>query len=179
MKTNINIPIFTQNILYSLSFSYYFTSIRDALSLEFEWQQASSCILVVLNQDEVWIVSARPPISNSFSSLTSPFGIVPSAPITIGITVTFMFHVFFFSSLTRFKYLSFFPLFLLFLLCGLPRRQNSLYQNFFLTISRSSLQTRIKWSVCYLKYRQFYTFISLGWILFCLLLFYSFKWFSQ
>ena len=43
-----------------------------------------------------------PLISNSSSSLTKALGIVPSAPITIGITITLMLHSFF-SSLARFK----------------------------------------------------------------------------
>ena len=38
----------------------------------------------------VWMVSTRPLISKSSSTFISPLGIVPSAPFTIGITVTFM-----------------------------------------------------------------------------------------
>ena len=58
-------------------------------------------ILADLSNAVHWMVSTHPPISNSFK----PLGIVPSAPITIGITVTFMFHSFF-SSLAKSKYLS-------------------------------------------------------------------------
>ena len=43
----------------------------------------------------VWMVSARPLIHNSSSSLSKPLGTVPSAPLTFGITVTFMFQSFF------------------------------------------------------------------------------------
>ena len=46
--------------------------------------------------------------STDFQFLQS-FGIIPSGPITIGITITFMFHSFF-SSLARSKYLSIFLL---------------------------------------------------------------------
>ena len=53
---------------------------------------------------------ARLLISKFSSPCTNPFVIVPSAPITIGITVTFMFHSFF-SSLPRCWYLSLFAFF--------------------------------------------------------------------
>ena len=41
-----------------------------------------------------WIASTYPPISKSSSLFTNPFGTVSSAPIAIGITVNFIFHVF-------------------------------------------------------------------------------------
>ena len=52
-------------------------------------------ILVDFNNVIVWMASIRLPISNFFRPFTKPFGIVPSAPIIIGITVTFMLHSFF------------------------------------------------------------------------------------
>ena len=52
-------------------------------------------ILADLNNAAVWLVSTRLLISKSSSPFTNPLGIVPSAPITTGITVTFMFHSFF------------------------------------------------------------------------------------
>ena len=52
-------------------------------------------ILADLNSTVVWMVSARPPILNSSIPLSRPFGIVPCPPITVGITVTFLFHSFF------------------------------------------------------------------------------------
>ena len=55
------------------------------------------------------MVSARTLISTSYSPCIKLLLTVPSAPITIGITVTFMFHIFF-SSLAKFKYLLFFSL---------------------------------------------------------------------
>ena len=55
-----------------------------------------------LNNAVVWMASARPPISNSSILLTKLLVIVPSVPITTGITVTFMFYNFF-SSLTMSK----------------------------------------------------------------------------
>ena len=78
----------------------------------------------------VWMVSARPPISNSSNLFTKSLGTVPSAPITIGITVTIIFHSYF-SGLTRSKYLTHISFFF-FLLCGLPRRQSSLFGLVFL-----------------------------------------------
>ena len=48
-----------------------------------------------LNNTVVWIVSTCPLISKSSYPLTNPSVTVLGAPITIGITVTFMFHSFF------------------------------------------------------------------------------------
>ena len=47
-------------------------------------------ILADLNNVIVWMVSAGPLTSKSSNPFTKIVGIVPSAPITIGITVTFM-----------------------------------------------------------------------------------------
>ena len=56
-------------------------------------------ILADLNKAVVWMVSTRPLISKSSSLFKNPLVIVPRAPITIGITVTFMSHRVFFSIL--------------------------------------------------------------------------------
>ena len=53
------------------------------------------CILADLNNAVVWMMSTRPLIFKSSSPCTNPLVPVPSALITIGITVTFMFHSFF------------------------------------------------------------------------------------
>ena len=66
-------------------------------------------IRAVLNNVVVWIVSTRPPTSESPSPFSNPLVTVPNAPITIGIIVTYMFHIFF-NSLARSRYLSFFSL---------------------------------------------------------------------
>ena len=80
-------------------------------------------ILADLSNAVIWMVSDRPPISNFSSPLTKPLGIVPSAPFTIGITVTFMFHSFFFAGWSFFLVIwqgsSTFCC-LWFSLCGLP-----------------------------------------------------------
>ena len=57
----------------------------------------------------VWMVTIHPLISKSSSPCTNSLVTVPSAPITIGIIVTFMFHRFF-SSLARSSYSSLFLL---------------------------------------------------------------------
>ena len=62
------------------------------------------------------MVATRPIISNSSSAFINLLVTVPSAPITIGITITFMFDSFF-SSLARSTYLSFFSLSFSFTVC--------------------------------------------------------------
>ena len=66
-------------------------------------------------------------VSQTSSLLFTPLKIVPSAPTTIGITVTHMLHDFF-SSLTRSKYLSF--RFFFNFHCGPPGQQNLLDDKF-------------------------------------------------
>ena len=66
-------------------------------------------ILAVLNNAVVWMVSTSPPTPKSPSPVNSPLVTVPNAPITNGISVTFMFHSFF-NFLARSRYLSFFSL---------------------------------------------------------------------
>ena len=59
--------------------------------------QVSSILLSILtdlSKAVFWKVSARPPISNSPSSLIKPVGIVQSASITIGIIITLFFNSF-------------------------------------------------------------------------------------
>ena len=53
-------------------------------------------ILDNLNYAEVWIISTCPFISKSFRPFTNPLEIIPSAPNTIGITVTIVFKSFLF-----------------------------------------------------------------------------------
>ena len=66
-------------------------------------------ILAVLNNAVVWMVSTCPPTSKSSSPYSNLLVTVPKAPIKIGIIVAFMFHsLFFFNSLARSRYLSFF-----------------------------------------------------------------------
>ena len=95
---------------FSLTLYYYFTlceffppafvshlSLRDNKS-----SQVFSVFWADLNNSVIWIVATRPPISKSSSICTNLLVTGPSAPITVGITVTFMFHSFFqFSTMSR------------------------------------------------------------------------------
>ena len=87
-------------------------------------------ILAVLNNTVVWMVSTRPPTSKSSSPFSNSLVTVPNAPITIGIIVTCMFHIFF-NSLARSKYLSFFSHSFSYLFCGQPGQQSRLFCKFF------------------------------------------------
>ena len=62
-------------------------------------------ILIDFSNAVVWMVSSRPLISKPSSPCTKHLATISSAPVTIGITDSFMFHVFF-SSLARSRYLS-------------------------------------------------------------------------
>ena len=105
------------------------------------------------------MVSARSLMSNSSCPLTQLLWVVPSVPITTGITVIFIFHSFL-SSLAIFlqsqgTYLSFHlpPI----SLCGLTGGQSSLlgkFWVFFLSITRSGRLAEIRWSVCISKSRR-------------------------
>ena len=99
--------------------NYYSTSMRvfSHQLMVFHWS-LSDCkslqvtrtllsILVDLNYSVVWMIFTCYLISKSSSSCTNPFVPVPSSPITIGITVTFMSHSFF-RSQARSRYLCLF-----------------------------------------------------------------------
>ena len=85
-------------------------------------------IMANLDNAIVWMVSTRPLISKSSSPFTQALWIVPSAPITTDITVTFMLHIFLVLWQGPSTYLSF--LCLLFSLRVLPGRQNPLFSRF-------------------------------------------------
>ena len=109
-------------------------------------------ILANLNNAVVWMVSTRPLI---FKFIINPLVTLPSAPITIGITVTFMFYSFFFSPLARSRYLSFFSLSVTFTLwiawtAKFIIRQ-VLFFLFLWTITRSGCLAEIRGSVCIWK----------------------------
>ena len=90
---------------------------RSGNRMSFQISSIPLSILGDLQNVLVWMVSIRPPISYSFSHFTNLLETVPSAPITVGITVTHMFHSFC-SFQARFKYLSHFSFSLIFLLCS-------------------------------------------------------------
>ena len=86
-------------------------------------------IMTVFNNAVVWMVSTRLPTSKSSRSFNNPLVIVPNAPITIGIIVTFMFHSFF-NSLARSKYLSLFSHSFSFILSSAGTAKSTILQIF-------------------------------------------------
>ena len=87
----------------------------------------------------VRMVLVRPPISNSFSPLSKLSRTIPSAPTTIGITVTHMFHSFLSSQVSS-KYWSLFSFFLILILW-------TIFRPVLPFIIRSGLLAGIRWSV--------------------------------
>ena len=85
-------------------------------------------ILANLNNAVVWMVSTRLLISKSFSPCTNPLVTVPRAPISICITVIFMFNSFF-QSPSKVDVLSFFTLSFNFTQ-NLPEEQNPQFDKF-------------------------------------------------
>ena len=100
-------------------------------------------ILAYLINAIVWMVSAHPLISKSFSPFTNHLLIETRTPITIGITVIFMFHSFLSS-----RNLFFFLLLSISLLY-LPEQQiqNIGKFSFLLIVTRSGRLVEIRWSV--------------------------------
>ena len=110
-------------------------------------------ILAVLNNAVVWMVSTRPPTFKSSSPFNNPLVIVPKAPITIGIIVTFMLYSFF-SSLPRSKYLSFLSHSFIFILWSAGTAKSTILQVLSLLLLifiRSGLLAEIRWSLCMSK----------------------------
>ena len=66
-------------------------------------------ILADFNNAVVWIVFTRPVISKYSSPGTNSLVTVPSAPVIIGSTVTFMFHRFFPGKFFLFAFFQFSP----------------------------------------------------------------------
>ena len=104
-------------------------------------------ILAVLNNAVVWMVSTRPPTSNSSSPFSNPLVTVPNAPITIGKIVTCMFHSFFsIPKQGRGTYPSFHILSDLF--CGQPGQQSRQFCKIsFLEFFTSVLSDVSHWSL--------------------------------
>ena len=105
-------------------------------------------ILVNLDNAVVWMVSTCPLISKSFSPFTNPLRIVLRAPITFGVTITFLLHRFFLvlsQGQDIYLYFHFFKI----LLRGLLRQQSPLFSRlyFLLIITRSGHLAKIRWPV--------------------------------
>ena len=137
---------------YCFTLLRFFTSaLADSFSPEFEWQRVTSalfCSLAYFNDAVVWMVSTCPLISKSSSPCTTLLVTALSTPITIGITITFMFPSFF-SSLARSRYLSLFSLSFSFTLwsAGMAKFTTRQVRFFLLTITRFGCLAEIKWSI--------------------------------
>ena len=102
------------------------------------------------------MVSTRLLISKSSSPFTYPLMTIPRAPVTIGITVTFMFRSFF-NSLARSRYLSFFSLSINFTLWSVATAKFPIMQVpfFFLFIIRSC--RLVEYYYYYYYYHYYYS----------------------
>ena len=78
----------------NFSHRYYLILFHWGLSENKSHQVSRTLLSILADLIVVWMVFTYPLISKSFSTFTKPFQIVPSASITIGITVTFMFQRF-------------------------------------------------------------------------------------
>ena len=120
-------------------------------------------IRVDLGNAVVSMVSSCPLIFKSSRPCTNSLVTVSSAPFTIDITVTFMFHSFFFSSLARSRYLSIFSLSFSFTLWSVKKAKSIRRFSFLLTVTRSGRLAVIKRSVsvsksqrlCYVSFSHF------------------------
>ena len=101
-------------------------------------------------------------ISNSPSLMFKTLGTIPSAPITIGITVSFIFHIFV-RSLARSKYLSISSL--LFIFTVSLEGKNPLDDNFVFFFLTKTLVFWLGYSFVYQGSREFYASHFLGQIL--------------
>ena len=89
-----------RDLKYFLFYSFESFSYEHYL-IVFHWKLSDSksrtllSILADLNNAVVWMVSTRALIFNPSSLFTNPLVTVPSAQITIGITINFLYHSFF------------------------------------------------------------------------------------
>ena len=111
------------------------------------------------NNAVVWMISTRPLISKSSSPCTITLVTVPRAPITIAITVTFLFQSFL-SSLARSRYLSFFSLSFSFTQWSAETAKATILQVLLLllTITWSGRLAMIRWSVWSQNPKEFCAF---------------------
>ena len=129
--------------------------------MDFHWRLSDSKssqvsrILTNLNNAVIWMVFTHVIIFKSSTPFTNRLVTVPSALITISITITFMFHSFF-STLARSRYLS------LFLSLRSARTTKStIWLVFLLTISRSGHLAKIRWFICISKSQRILSLLLL------------------
>ena len=151
---------FLSNIILLLM-SFFTPELTVGLSLDSVWKQISLILQDTSQYSDrssnpvVWMISIRPPISNSSNPLTKPLETVPSTLVTIGITVTLIFHSFV-RSLAWSKYLT---LFSFSLVCWDGKVHYTTVSFFLLlTITKSGLLTGIGWSICISKYQKILSF---------------------
>ena len=120
-------------------------------------------VLADFNNAVVWMVSSRPLILKPSSPRTKSLLTVPSAPFTLGITVTFTFPNFF-QFPSNVEVLIFFFAFFQFynVMSRDSKVRNSASSLFLLTIMRFNHLAGIRWSVCILK-SQGSLFVSFSW----------------
>ena len=113
-------------------------------------------ILTDLNNAVDLMVSTCPLISKSTSHFTNSLGIVPSGPITIGITVTFISIVFFLFSSKVEVLISLFAFFYFYSVVSRDM-ENPLFDRFsffLLIITRSGCLAEFRRSVCISKFQR-------------------------
>ena len=148
--------------------SFFTPALVDGLSLESEDSKSPQVsrillsILADLNNAVVWMVSFHLQISSFYSPLGKHLGIVPRAPITTGITVTFMVHSFF---LVLSQDLSICFFFALFDFYSMACRDSKIHYStgslfFLLIITRSGFLAGIRESVCTWKSKRILCLIS-------------------
>ena len=111
-------------------------------------------MLAYLNDAVVSMVFTLPFISIPYSPCINTLMTVPSAPITIGITVTFMLHSFFFNFLVWARYLSLFLLLFRYY-PGVSLNGKVHYSADFLFCWPSLVLVDIRWFICISKSQRF------------------------
>ena len=136
----------------------FYWSLRDSKSLQVSRTLRS--ILAIPNNSLVWIFSTRRLISKSSSPCTKPLVTVTCAPITIAISVTFMFHSFSVlqQGLSTYLFTSVLP-------CCQPKQQSPLFDRFsffffllLLIITMSGRLAESRWLVSISKYQRILCF---------------------
>ena len=111
-------------------------------------------ILAILNNAVVWIVSTRPPTSNSSSPFNNHSVTVPKAPITNGIIVAFMFQSFFQFPIKVEVLILLLTFFQFYSVVSRDRKVDKFASSLFLLIIiRSGFVAEIRWFVCTSKSR--------------------------
>ena len=143
------------SLFFLLLFEFFTPPLADSKSPQVSRTLLS--ILADLSNAVVSMVSTHPLASKSPSPSTNPLVTVPRVPITIGITVAFMFPSFF-NSLTMSRYFSFFSFSFNFTLWSAWATKSTirqiLFSFLFFIISRCGRLAEIRWSICISKFQR-------------------------